>query len=289
MSVDNAAITPAPAPWRCRATVYTAVFWVSPSQTADPAFAEAAYDPLERAAPFGAGKPEGGVGSIMLIRYRDTPVGPYDEMMLLPGKFGYEVDAPSAGAGKRSKKSKLRITRIYVSQRNTTWNGRTNWNIPKHLARFDFTEHADGSAECKVFPLAGGGAGAPVFQARFVPSPYVPPLPVSTRAAGWLVDLELAQPPLPAGATEATPEILAAARAQGEEPHTSEVAGTQRWCAATPYQYSSGCRVGWMDLRQADGGNFLPGASRWAVAVKMPDTDLRLGEAVWWDEPRSRS
>lgn len=164
----------------------------------------------------------------------------------------------------------------------------TDWNIPKHLARFDFIEHPDGSADCKVFPLAEP-SDSPVFQARFVPTPYLPGMPVSTRAAGWLgVDLELAQPPVPAGASEATQAMLDAARAQGgEEGAASELAGTDRWCSSTPYQYSSGCRLGWMDLRQADGGNFLPGARRWAVAVKMPETDLRLGEAVWWDEPRS--
>lgn len=292
--LDNAAITRAPAPWRCRATVYSAVFWVSSSQAKAPGFKEAAYAPLERGAPFGAGSPEGGIGTIMLIRYHDTPVGTYDEMMILPGKFGFEVDV----AGKRAKKSKLRITRIYVSQRNTTWNGRTSgctsggadadWNIPKHLARFDFVEHADGSADCKVFPLAEPSA-TPVFQARFVPTPYLPGLPVSTRAAGWLgVDLELAQPPVPAGESEATPEMMAAAREQGDAGGASELAGTDKWCSSTPYQYSAGCKMGWMDLKQADGSNFLPGARRWAMAIKMPETDLQLGEAAWWDEPKSK-
>lgn len=119
----NAAITAAPAPWACRATVYSAVFWVSASQAADPGFSAAAYAPLERDAPFGRdGAPEGGLATVMLVRYQDTPVGAYDEMMLLPGKFGFEVDR----AGRRVRESKLRITRIYVSQRNTTWNGRTS-------------------------------------------------------------------------------------------------------------------------------------------------------------------
>lgn len=120
----NAAITHAPAPWSCRATVYSAVFWVSASQTTQPGFNEAIYAPLEKEAPFAtdSGKPEGGLATVMLVRYQNTPVGSYDEMMLLPGKFGFEVDSN----GRRVKKSKLRITRIYVSQRNTTWNGRTS-------------------------------------------------------------------------------------------------------------------------------------------------------------------
>lgn len=118
---------------------------------------------------------------------------------------------------------------------------------------------------------------------------YVPAMPMSTRAYSWLgVDLEIAQPPLPAGASEATPAMLDAARAHGDDAAKSELAGTDRWCASTPYQYSSSCKVGWMDFRQADGGNFLPGASRWAIATKMTDTDLRLGEGTWWDPPRSK-
>lgn len=282
MSTDNAAITPAPAPWKCRATVYSAVFWVSASQVSSPDFNKAAYAPLERDAPFAmSGKPEGGLATVMLVRYKDTPVGSYDEMMLLPGKFGFDG------------RSKLRITRIYVSQRNTTWNGRTSectsgsltpdWNIPKHLARFDFQEHADGSADCKVYPLAEPSE-TPVFQARFQPMRYVPPMPMSTRAYGWLgIDLEIAQPPLPAGPSEATEAMLEAAREHGQDAARSELAGTDKWCSSTPYQYSSATKLGWMDLRQADGGNFLPGAGRWAMAIKMTDTDLRLGESTWWE------
>ncbi|BEJ17121.1 hypothetical protein CspHIS471_0605220 [Cutaneotrichosporon sp. HIS471] len=278
---QNAAITLAPAPWRCRASVYTAVFWVSPSQTTSPGFKEATYAPLERSSPFADAMPEGGLASIMIIRYHQTPVGAYDEMMLLPGKFGFEVDVN----GKRTKKSKLRITRIYVSQRNTTWNGRTNWNTPKHLARFDFTENPDGSADCQVYPLAEPSL-TPIFQARFVPNHYLPTFPLSTRVSSMVMDMEIAQPPLPESASESTPEMLAAAREQGGD-DTSELVGTDKWCSFTPYQYSPGCRAGWMDMQQADGGNFIPGASRWATAVHMPLTEIKIGEAVWWDAPKS--
>ena len=50
---------------------------------------------------------------IQLLRYTSTPVGPYDEMILLPGTF----EVPG-GHG-----SHTRITRIYVSQRDTMFNG----------------------------------------------------------------------------------------------------------------------------------------------------------------------
>jgi hypothetical protein len=63
--------------------------------------------------------------------------GPYDELMLIPGT--YTVPSPSATTPFQIPKKALRVSRIYVSQRTTTYNGRLNWNIPKHLARFSFS------------------------------------------------------------------------------------------------------------------------------------------------------
>ncbi|GMK57390.1 hypothetical protein CspeluHIS016_0402240 [Cutaneotrichosporon spelunceum] len=291
--LQNAALTGVPAPWRGRATVYAATFYISPSQTTAPGFKEAAYAPLERASAFADALPDGGIASVMVIRYHDTPVGTYDEMILIPGKFGFEVDE----GGRRVRKSKLRITRIYVSQRNTAWNGRTNWNIPKHLARFEFMEHPDGSADFKMYPLdpldiaepsaSASASASPLFQARFAPIPYLPSMPLSTRPLSWLVDLEIAQPPLPAGPTESTPAMLAAAKEQGGD-DTSELAGTDKWCRWTPHQYAPRASLGWMDLRQAGGGSIVPGAARWALAVRMPESEVVLGEPEWWDGAHSK-
>ena len=51
-----------------------------------------------------------------IIRYSETPVGPYDELAILPGAF--EVTGPD----KRTSKD-LRITGIWVSQNVTLMNG----------------------------------------------------------------------------------------------------------------------------------------------------------------------
>lgn len=56
------------------------------------------------------------IADIIATRYHDTPVGTYDELLIVPGKF--EVGE----AGK--EKEMLRVTRIYVSGRGTLWNGR---------------------------------------------------------------------------------------------------------------------------------------------------------------------
>lgn len=57
---------------------------------------------------------------IQIIRYTESPVGPYDELILSPGFHEYTVEEN----GKRIKKKNARITRIYVSQKYTCWNGR---------------------------------------------------------------------------------------------------------------------------------------------------------------------
>jgi hypothetical protein len=95
-------------------------FWMPAATAADPAFTSMAYAPLERGAPFGGAKwgmPSGGISMLQLIRYSETPAGAYDELVVVPGSFEY----PAPGG---ERKHAPRISRIYVSQRNTCWNGR---------------------------------------------------------------------------------------------------------------------------------------------------------------------
>lgn len=47
----------------------------------------------------------------MVVRYTETPVGAYDEVLVMPGKWDW-------GEGRNG-----RITAIWVSQRDTCWNG----------------------------------------------------------------------------------------------------------------------------------------------------------------------
>ena len=68
------------------------------------------------------GKFKGGFGYVMLVNYQESPVGPYKELLFIPGKFGEE---------------KLQsITTIYVDSEASTANGRANWAIPKETAEF---------------------------------------------------------------------------------------------------------------------------------------------------------
>ncbi len=82
------------------------------------------------------GKFKGGLGYLMLVNYKNSPVGPYNELLLIPGKF--------SPTGKQS------ITKIYVDSEESTQNGRANWGIPKNTLPFSWKEE-NGKSEIKVF------------------------------------------------------------------------------------------------------------------------------------------
>ena len=56
---------------------------------------------------------------LYLLRYTETPVGPYDELAVMPGYFEY-----SKGKGEGKQGRNMRITSIWVSQRDTCYNGK---------------------------------------------------------------------------------------------------------------------------------------------------------------------
>ncbi|KAL9534840.1 hypothetical protein SMMN14_01386 [Sphaerulina musiva] len=143
-------IEPAPAPWTLKGDIY-GIFLLPglglPLLGASPEdLPVKAFPPLERKYQASiAGEYVGKIGMIQVLRYTESPVGPYDELLIIPGFFEYENEG--------EKEEGVRVSRIYVSQKYTCWNGRVNWNIPKHLARFDWTYEADGSTTVKVYPF----------------------------------------------------------------------------------------------------------------------------------------
>lgn len=78
-----------------------------------------------------AGYEKSGLGFVMLVNYQQATVGPYKELLFMPGPFAHN--------GKRS------ITKIYVDSENSTRNGRYNWGIPKETATIRWTKagHVD--------------------------------------------------------------------------------------------------------------------------------------------------
>ncbi|KIK69050.1 hypothetical protein GYMLUDRAFT_633942 [Collybiopsis luxurians FD-317 M1] len=123
------------------------------------------------------------IGLMLLVRYAASPVGPYDELIYVPGKWVYDDGMKG-----------FRITTIYVSSNASVFNGRQNWNIPKHLANFDFQTNDLGETSVSVtLP----GSDKPFFSANLLPTTLPIPIEVNTTlTAGYL---NFVQPPIPAG------------------------------------------------------------------------------------------
>jgi hypothetical protein len=122
---DDAAQIPgasAPAPW---ATVLDAVVW----------FHRAAPGAIQRLPRQLRGRPSLPVTVGALIRYRETPVGPYREVLASPalvlGPRGPEAAVPF----------------IAVDSLPSVHGGRENWALPKTLARFEWPEQPHGGFE----------------------------------------------------------------------------------------------------------------------------------------------
>src|ERR1700761_5370334 len=101
--------------------------------------------------------------------------------------------------------------------------GRRNWNIPKHLARFEFTPTSSGGTRIEVFPPSPATDDEkPFFAAtshpmRFAPSFYY-------KTAWSPLDLALYQPPLPSLQNLELSEVP-----YGVNPKS--LAGTTEWCS----------------------------------------------------------
>lgn len=69
------------------------------------------------------------INIMMLVDYQESPVGPYGELLYMPGNFRF-------ADGKRH----FSITKIFVDSQQSLEDGRRNWGIPKELAAFSFEE-----------------------------------------------------------------------------------------------------------------------------------------------------
>ncbi|TDB65334.1 hypothetical protein [Arundinibacter roseus] len=66
-----------------------------------------------------------GLGALLLVDYAESPVGPYHELLYIPGIFKF------------ASSYMFSISKIYVSSADSQWNGVENWGIPKEVADFD--------------------------------------------------------------------------------------------------------------------------------------------------------
>lgn len=135
------------APWTCRCE---AVVWLGMGGRA----ARAAFPPA-------LGGPRALVTVGGFVRYQETPVGPYDEVLGLVG--GHRGVRPFGSVGFMAVDSAASLV-----------GGRTNWAMPKTLARFD-----GGIADRAA--ISGEGGGPVPWRVGATPRVVGPRLPLRAR------------------------------------------------------------------------------------------------------------
>jgi len=274
-------IIPVPPPWFLGATVFAL-----PMAPAFP-LPTKAYSPLERNSTAMEGNYVGLVGAILIIRYDDTPVGPYDELVLLPGFFEYPRNLAD---GTVEIRHNVRGSRFYVSQKYTTWNGRVNWNIPKHLAQFNWTENDDGSTSVSIYPFDTDNQPSesfpstlPFFSMTFTPDLPAIPIPLNTDILTYLgINPWLGQAPLPAG-----------------NGSYNELPGTTHWAETLLGTTSNFTQTGIINMDQGTGDdtgdgynavgdefypNFWPSLPKLNVGVKLLQANVSFPVPETWEE-----
>ncbi|KAF7325784.1 hypothetical protein MKEN_00428900 [Mycena kentingensis (nom. inval.)] len=252
--MSETSIQVVPAPWKLRGRS-----WIFPVAGLDPKAsfppgwaAEDQSDALSKGGEF-----IGGLGLVQVVSYSESPVGPYDELVYVPGRWKYK-DGTKA----------FRITQIYVSSKESTFNGRRNWNIPKHVANFSITTDASGTTSISV---TQPGASEPFFRASTTRISILSALalPTSTTLLGSYYSLM--QPPLPAGPNP-------------------EDAGTDKWAYLIPVLRGKTSLVravpeleGPSGKKALGDGKGCPALVPWSTAVFMDEINMDFGESTFYD------
>lgn len=79
-----------------------------------------------------AGRLVGRTSIVIVVEYRESPVGPYREIFIAPGAYRF-FDG----------RTYMSVTKIYVSSEKSVVNGRANWGIPKELAEFEIKRDSE--------------------------------------------------------------------------------------------------------------------------------------------------
>ncbi|KAK7691486.1 hypothetical protein QCA50_004885 [Cerrena zonata] len=272
MSVPEGAspFADAPAPWHCSGEAFWFFGHISSKKGSYPP--SSAFNDAEAASSFSdakaSGEYHGGLTSLMLVRYKDTPVGPYDELIWIPGAFSVP----------QTSMKKLRITRIYVSAKESVYNGRKNWNIPKTVAHFEFTPNPKATSPdvlpySKITVSSPSDPEHPFFAINITPSRFLskPWLPYDSS---WTpLDTYLVQPPLP------------------ESPKWREDAliGTNRWWGIDPLMKGKAAVIWGEGGLEGDkyGDNVgIPDLNPWKMGLWLKDfmLDFPTGEEIGGDK-----
>lgn len=85
-----------------------------------------------------------GIGAMVIVDYRSSPVGSYREVLSIPGRYRLDraVGLGSAAAALGSHTGAVRhamVSHIYVTTRISVVGGRRNWGLPKREADIRIT------------------------------------------------------------------------------------------------------------------------------------------------------
>ncbi len=150
--MDSKDIQMAEAPWKLRGKGYMFLYNFPKDWSK-----KANFLPVEM-----RGEYQGGLGTLMLVDYATSNVGPYQELLFIPGRFSW------------MKYRCYAISRIWVSSMASVINGRKNWGIPKNLANFNIEKTGSRQESWSV----QSGEGAPFLKADL--SYGILPLPIHT-------------------------------------------------------------------------------------------------------------
>jgi hypothetical protein len=117
-----------PPPWVFKAKLYLFTAPPKPVDPEDPlpqSLLPGFYNPEETIHPSALtpvkGSPQwrGGMSNVVIVRYEDSPIGPYDELIASSDGFVNPFE----------KGTSARITNIYVNSRKSIWFGRKIWSM----------------------------------------------------------------------------------------------------------------------------------------------------------------
>jgi hypothetical protein len=117
-----------PAPWNLTGDAYIMVYKFSKEFVHENGFL----------ADFQRDRFLGYIGTVMLVNYETSGVGAYQELLFIPGMFTFNWQ------------KMFSISKIYVSSRDSVYNGIENWGIPKELAQFDWKTNTDDTEDISV-------------------------------------------------------------------------------------------------------------------------------------------
>lgn len=105
-----------PAPWQLQGSGYICLLRCPQDFLQDHSFTpKSLADRLQRNT----------ISVMIFVDYYHSPVGPYHELLFIPGRFFFKDNNPHPS-----------ISRIFVSSMASVINGRHNWGIPKEIANF---------------------------------------------------------------------------------------------------------------------------------------------------------